>query len=127
MKPTGAGVATKRRVIAHVTVCVGCCCGNSDKGHPEVPVEWLKNEWRVRRLLKNVQLSISGCIGPCDVANVAKINSPAGEIWLGNLAAFEEYRDLADWASACNQAGQVLPLPRKLEPHRLSLYRSESA
>lgn len=37
-----------------------------------MPDEWLKTEWRARRLLKNVHLSISGCLGPCDMANVVK-------------------------------------------------------
>jgi hypothetical protein len=119
--------ASKRKVIAHVTVCLGCCCGNTEKGHPEVPVEWLKKEWRARRLLKNIHLSISGCIGPCDVANAAKINSPTGEIWLGNLNRFEQYCDLADWASASNQAARVLPLPRSLMKQQLSLYRGDTA
>jgi hypothetical protein len=38
-----------------------------------VPVEWLKQEWRKRGLLKHVQPSVSGCLGPCDVPNVVAI------------------------------------------------------
>ena len=38
-----------------------------------MPVEWLKTEWRRRGLLKNIQLTISGCLGPCDVPNVVLI------------------------------------------------------
>ena len=63
---------TKRMVIGHVLVCHGCCCGDVDRGKPEVPVDWLKQEWRKRGLLKNIQLSICGCLGPCDLANVVK-------------------------------------------------------
>src|ERR1700758_1593557 len=70
---------TKRLVIGQITICRGCCCGNVERGLPEVPVEWLKSEWRKRGLLKRVQLTISGCVGPCDVPNVIVITSSAGE------------------------------------------------
>ena len=63
---------TKRRVIGQLIICKGCCCGATQNGRPEVPVEWLKEEWRKRRLLKRFQLSISGCLGPCDLPNVAR-------------------------------------------------------
>jgi cobaltochelatase CobN len=122
-----AQILTKRKVIAHVSVCLGCCCGNTEKGKPAVPEEWLKAEWRSRRLLKNVHLSISGCLGPCDVANVVKINSVEGEIWLGDLGDFRQYRDLADWASACHQAERVLPLPLGLASLQLEIYRARQA
>jgi hypothetical protein len=39
---------TKRRVIGQMIVCHGCCCGATHKDRPEVPVEWLKDEWRKR-------------------------------------------------------------------------------
>jgi hypothetical protein len=58
---------TKRQVIGHVVMCSGCCCGKTERGKPEVPVEWLKAQWKARGLLKNIQLSISGCLGPCDL------------------------------------------------------------
>jgi cobaltochelatase CobN len=74
---------TKRLVIGQITVCRGCCCGNVERGLPEVPVEWLKNEWRKRGLLKRVQLTISGCVGPCDVPNVVLITTSAGTEWRG--------------------------------------------
>ncbi|HEX4163931.1 MAG TPA: (2Fe-2S) ferredoxin domain-containing protein [Bryobacteraceae bacterium] len=121
-----AQISTKRKVIAHVSVCVGCCCGNTKKGKPAVPDQWLKEEC-ARRLLKNVHLSICGCLGPCDVANVVKVNSAEGEIWLGDLQQFSQYRDLADWASACHRAERALPLPSSLARLQMELYRASSA
>ena len=47
---------TKRRVIGQMIVCQGCCCGATHKDRPEVPAEWLRDEWRKRGLLKRVQL-----------------------------------------------------------------------
>ena len=58
-------------------------------------VEWLKNEWRTRGLLKRVQLTISG-VGPCDV-DVVVIMRPSGTEWLGNIAEVEQYRSLLEW------------------------------
>jgi cobaltochelatase CobN len=45
---------TKRRVIGQMIVCQGCCCGATHKDRPAVPVEWLKDEWRKRGLLKRI-------------------------------------------------------------------------
>jgi hypothetical protein len=39
---------TKRLVIGQMIVCNGCCSGATQKDRPEVPVEWLKDEWRKR-------------------------------------------------------------------------------
>jgi hypothetical protein len=81
---------------------------------PEVPVDWLKAEWRRRGLLKNVQLSISGCLGPCDVPNVVKIDLREETIWLGKIERFDQYREILDWATWSRAAGRLLPLPKDL-------------
>ncbi|MEP7037688.1 MAG: (2Fe-2S) ferredoxin domain-containing protein [Acidobacteriota bacterium] len=106
---------TKRTIIGHVVMCSGCCCGKVERGKPAVPIEWLKQEWRSRGLLKNIQLSISGCLGPCDLPNVVSVSSPTGSIWLGNVNRFEQYEALVNWASASKAAGTLLPLPQEFE------------
>jgi (2Fe-2S) ferredoxin len=123
MHKTFHPLTTKRLVIGQVAVCVGCCCGQTERGKPEVPVEWLKTEWRRRGLLKNIQLTISGCLGPCDVPNVVTISTAEGTIWLGNIDQFEQYRDIVDWASQSKAAGRPLPLPKYLHNHRLDPFR----
>jgi (2Fe-2S) ferredoxin len=82
-------LATKRLVIGHLTVCQGCCCGNTENGRPPVPVDWLKKEWRAKGLLKRVQLTISGCLGPCDLPNVVTISNESGTQWFGEITEFE--------------------------------------
>src|ERR1700719_3467817 len=63
-------LATKRLVIGHLTICQGCCCGNTENGRPPVPVDWLKKEWRARGLLErlhnssNTVISSTGRLGP---------------------------------------------------------------
>jgi hypothetical protein len=76
---------TKRLVIGQMIVCNGCCCGATQKDRPDVPGEWLKDEWRKRGLLKRFQLTVSGCVGPCDVPNVVVVNSEAGSQWLNGV------------------------------------------
>lgn len=116
-------ICTKRPMLGQISVCNGCCCGQTQKGHPEVPVEWLKREWKYRGLLKRVHLTISGCLGPCDVPNVVLITSAQGTEWLGEITQFRQYELLTDWAEQSKIADRLLPLPREFNAHRLAAYR----
>lgn len=112
-------LSTKRRVIAQVFVCLGCCCGQVDRGRPDVPAEWLKQEWRRRGLLKRVQLTISGCLGPCDVPNVVLVVTRERTAWLGNITRRDQYQSLLDWATRTKNLGAPMELPRELNEHLL--------
>jgi hypothetical protein len=112
-------LTTKRLVLGHVSVCRGCCCGNTANGRPAVPVEWLKNEWRASGLLKRIQLTISGCLGPCDVPNVVTISNGGGTRWLGGITELSQYRTLLQWAIASRDAGTLLALPNQFHEHCL--------
>jgi cobaltochelatase CobN len=83
-------------------------------------VEWLKSEWRRRGLLKRIQLTISGCVGPCDVPNVVVITTASGVEWLGNVVKFDEYRSLLEWAVQCRDRGEMFTLPREFHERRIS-------
>ncbi len=76
-----------------------------------MPLARLKGEWKRRRLLPVIQLSISGCLGPCDLVNVACVASPQGLTWLGGLTRDEEYEALLAWATESSEARRLLPLP----------------
>lgn len=119
-KHQGCPLKTNRLVVGQITICRGCCCGNVERGLPEVPVEWLKSEWRQRGLLKRVQLTISGCVGPCDVPNVVVITTSSGTEWFGNITEREQYRSLLEWAVRCRDAGEMLPLPPSFQERKVS-------
>ncbi len=85
-----------------------------------MPVEWLKREWR---MLKTIQLSICGCLGPSDIPNVVKVSCASGGGWLGNITEFHQYRALVDWAAASKNASRLLPLPREFDSHTLNPFR----
>jgi len=108
-------VTTRRLVIGQVSVCFGCCCGQTDRGKPA--------EWRRRGLLKNIQLTISGCLGPCDVPNVVLIATAEQNIWLGNIDNLEYYREIVEWAAESKAKGRMLPLSKDLLRHRLDPFR----
>lgn len=71
-------------------------------------------------LLNRVQLTISGCVGPCDVPNVVVITSSSGTEWLGNIVRFDQYRSLLEWAGRCRDAGEILTLPQEFHACRIS-------
>jgi hypothetical protein len=110
-------IATKRKTLGQVLICLGCCCGRVDRGHPPVPVDWLKAQWKLHKLHKSVQLTINGCLGPCDVANVVCVVTPHSTIWLGGLATGQQYEALLAWALRSTEAGELLPLPAQFDAH----------
>jgi len=108
---------TKRKSLMQVLVCLGCCCGRVERGKPEVPVDWLKARWKEARLNPYIQLTISGCLGPCDLPNVVAILTATGQQWIGQLTQREHYEALVEWGRACGAARHVEPPPAVLRPH----------
>jgi hypothetical protein len=102
---------TKRKSLMQVLVCIGCCCGRVDRGKPEVPVDWLKAEWKAARLNPYIQLTISGCLGPCDLPNVVAVLTETGQQWIGQLTQREHFEALVQWGRACGAARRLEPPP----------------
>jgi cobaltochelatase CobN len=124
--PQSELIPPKQLMLAQISICDGCCCGKMEKGHPEVPVQWLKQEWKVRGLLKRVHLSISGCLGPCDVPNVVMITNSEGAQWLARLNGQRHFAMLADWAEQSRDADELLPLPKEFLGLALMPYRNQA-
>lgn len=104
-------LSTQRRTIGQVLVCTGCCCGRVDRGKPPVPVDWLKTEWKRLGMLKTIQLTISGCLGPCDLVNVVSIVGPSGTTWIGGLDCQSHFEALRDWAAESVRNERMADLP----------------
>lgn len=118
-------LTTKRQTLAQLVFCQGCCCGRTDRGRPELPAEQLKEIWRTEKLNRTVQLTISGCLGPCNLTNVALAIVPEGNVWLGGMAGEAVYESLVAWARACHAEGRVLPLPDELDGLRFERFQTE--
>lgn len=88
-----------------------------------MPKERLKEEWKARKLNRFVQLTISGCLGPCDLANVVWVISSRGEtVWLGQIRESAEYDQLLEWATRCRSSGEFLPIPDSLAQHHFARF-----
>ncbi|MDR3639088.1 MAG: (2Fe-2S) ferredoxin domain-containing protein [Isosphaeraceae bacterium] len=123
-KPIGdaAPLTTKVKSQAQILLCKGCCCGQTDRGLPEVPVERIKAAWKSEKLNRGVQLTISGCLGPCDLPNVAVVVTSTGTQWYGNLDGDAHYDALIAWARSSTASGAVAPLPEALEAYRFERF-----
>jgi cobaltochelatase CobN len=119
---TFAPLATRVKSPAQLFLCRGCCCGRTDRGFPGVPVDRIKAIWKAEKLNRRVQLTISGCLGPCDLPNVAAIASTRGLIWYGQLEGDAPYDALIAWARACAAANTTLPPPETLDAHRFERF-----
>ena len=114
----GDAVVTQRLAAGQLLLCLGCCCGRTDRGRPEVPLQRFKDVWHREHLNRTIQLTVSGCLGPCDVPNVAMILTSEGSEWYGHLEGDLVYEALIDWARDCAVAGAVVPRPHCLARHR---------
>jgi cobaltochelatase CobN len=88
-------------------------------------VDWLKAEWKRRMLPKKIHLTISGCLGPCDVSNVVMLLLGSETVFLAGLSQRWQYLALADWASDCERANEIVPIPDSLEQFRLERFHQE--
>jgi cobaltochelatase CobN len=121
----GPPLRTRRRPLAQIVLCQGCCCGQTVRGLPAVPLDWLKPLWKAEKLNKIVQLTVSGCLGPCDLPNVCCINTPQEQVWYGRLSSREDYAVLLAWARHCRQRGELVPLPGELDHLRFTPWPGE--
>lgn len=117
----GGLIWSVRRARAQVILCQGCCCGRTDRGFPAVPIERVKGAWKSGRLNRTIQLTVSGCVGPCDVANVAMVVGPEGNLWFGGLET-HHYDLLIGWAERCHAAGSLVPVPADLRAHQFEWF-----
>jgi predicted metal-binding protein len=118
---------TRRPVAAQVLVCLGCCCGRTDRGRPELPLDWLKAEWKAHGLLKTVHLTVSGCLGPCERANVVVLWTPEQSAWLGPLTTREDYQAVLEWAQDTTRTGSPAPVPASLTDRCFERWQADRA
>src|SRR5262249_43934749 len=104
----------RRPPLGQLLICTGCCCGRKDKGFPGVPVARVKAAWK-GGVNRTIQLTVSGCLGPCGRANVALLVTPQAVEWFRGLKDEVPVLDLMEWACRCHSVRTVLQLPTSLE------------
>jgi cobaltochelatase CobN len=80
------GVAKQIRIQdGHLFVCNGCCCGRTDKGFPDLPLDAFKTQWKKRGIRRRFHLTVSGCLGPCPLANVILLQFRGESMWFHSI------------------------------------------
>src|SRR3954447_26589821 len=80
------GITKEIRVQdGHLFVCQGCCCGRTDKGFPALPVDEFRQQWKARGIRRRFHLTISGCLGPCPLANVVLLQFRGRSMWFHSI------------------------------------------
>jgi cobaltochelatase CobN len=108
---------------AHLSYCfTGCCCGRTDRGYAPVPADAFKDEWLRRKLRKVVHLTKAGCLGPCELANVASLVFDGRSIWFHSVNTPCDVRLIFDYVEMMISADRFLPVPTDLASYAFNFY-----
>ena len=110
----------------HLFVCQGCCCGNTGRGRAPVPLDEFKSQWKARRMRRRLHLTISGCLGPCTMANVVLLTFAGRSTWLHSIDSPAAVTLIYDHAEALLQAGRWLPPATELRSRHFQRYLIDS-
>jgi cobaltochelatase CobN len=99
----------------HLLVCArGCCCGHTERGIPAVPIDFYKDEYKRRKIRHQVQLTMSGCLGPCPLANVVLLWFDGKPLWFQGVNRPGQIVALYDYLDRMLAADRLLPPPPEL-------------
>jgi cobaltochelatase CobN len=108
---------------AHLSYCfTGCCCGRTDRGYAEVPVDVYKEEWTRRKIRNAVHLTKGGCLGPCVLANVASLVFDGKSVWFHSVNSAWQVRQIFDYIDAMLEADRFLKPPAELTEFVFNYY-----
>lgn len=117
------GVSKEIRVQdGHLFVCQGCCCGRTEKGFPAVPLDEFKRQWKERGIRRRFHLTISGCLGPCPLANVVLILFRGKSVWLHSINQTEDVSLIYGYVERMLMVEDYLEPPQELAGRRFERY-----
>ena len=111
----------------HLFVCNGCCCGRTDKGFPELALEDFKQQWKKRGLRRRFHLTISGCLGPCPLANVVLLQFHGRSMWFHSINHAQDVDLIYDFVERMLQGDNDLALPAQLADRLFERYLADSS
>jgi len=122
------GVAKQIRVQdGHLFICNGCCCGRTDKGFPALPLEDFKTQWKKRGIRRRLHLTISGCLGPCPLANVVLLQFRGHSMWFHSINRDDDVNLIYDYVEQMLLAETVLDPPGDLASRQFERYFSSNS
>jgi len=117
------GVSKEIRVQdGHLFVCYGCCCGRTDKGFQPLPLDEFKRQWKERGIRRRFHLTISGCLGPCPLANVVLIIFRGRSVWLHSINSPGDVDLIYGWVECMLLAESYLDPPAGLIERHFERY-----
>ena len=121
------GVAKQIRIQdGHLFICNGCCCGRTEKGFPELALEEFKSQWKRRGIRRRFHLTISGCLGPCPLANVVLLQFHGRSTWFHSINQAADVDLIYDYVENMLLAGTVLAPPDALAARIFERYLTTS-
>lgn len=122
------GVAKPIRIQdGQLFVCNGCCCGRTDKGFPPLPLEDFKQQWKRRGIRRRLHLTVSGCLGPCPLANVILLQIRGQSLWFHSINQPDDVGLIYDYVEAMLVGETVLDPPAGLAERRFERYLAAPA
>lgn len=115
-RPDGEYINAGHKRGMLVVCATGCCCGITERGFAPVPAELYHHEWARRKLRNRVHLSMGGCLGPCQLANVAMLVVDGASYWFHTINSEELVVQLYDYVEALLSVGGHAPPPAALAP-----------
>ncbi|MBM3735998.1 MAG: nitrile hydratase accessory protein [Acidobacteria bacterium] len=106
----------------HLFVCSGCCCGRTEKGFPALPLEEFKQQWKRRGFRRRFHLTVSGCLGPCPLANVVLLQFRGRSMWFHSINRAEDVNLIYDWVERALQEESDLDVPAELASRQFQRY-----
>jgi len=117
------GVAKQIRIQdGHLFICSGCCCGRTDKGFPALPLHEFKQQWKKRGIRRRVHLTVSGCLGPCPLANVVLLQFRGRSMWFHSINHPEDVDLMYGYVESMLLAESVLDPPDGLAARLFERY-----
>ncbi|MEP7365032.1 MAG: nitrile hydratase accessory protein [Acidobacteriota bacterium] len=121
------GTAKEIRVQdGHLFVCKGCCCGQTEKGFPPLPLDEFKRQWKARGIRRRFHLTISGCLGPCPLANVVLIVFRGQSVWLHSINHPQDVGLIYDYVERMLIEENYLSPPPSLAGRQFDRYVNEA-
>lgn len=121
------GISKEIRIQdGHLFVCNGCCCGRIEKGFPALPLEEFKHQWKKRGFRRRFHLTISGCLGPCPLANVVLLQFRGRSMWFHSINHAKDVDLIYNYVERMLQGETDLDLPAELAGRHFQRYLVES-
>jgi nitrile hydratase accessory protein len=121
------GVSKQIRIQdGHLFVCNGCCCGRTEKGFPALPLEDFKQQWKSRGLRRRFHLTISGCLGPCPLANVVLLQFRGRSMWFHSINHAKDVDVIYNFVERMLQGEVDLDVPAELTGRQFHRYLSDT-